>query len=429
MLVIGYSLASLLGALLLYTPWASHRETSFVDAFFTATSAIAITGLTVVPTGQHWTMFGQGIILVLIQMGGLGIITIYTASMIMLKQRIYLSQRELVAEDRNHFDSASVVKLIKEVTKFTIAFQLAGAITLAIIFVYQLGFPLGKGIYFGVFYAISAFNNAGFELLGTSLAGLVDYKFLNGVIMFLAVIGALGFTVLAESRDYLVNKRKRLSLHAKLVLYVTGFLAFIGWGGFYLLEMNNTLAPLKLDTAFMAAAFQGIAAKTAGFNSLATEQFQPATLMFLMVLMFIGASPGSAAGGLKTTTIAVVVLALLASLRRNSEVVAFNKTIDPDSVNKAFAVTVIGSFFLIALIFLLLLTEDFTFLEICFEAVSALGTVGLSMGITSELSDIGKIIISAAMLLGRVGVVTFLIAFTLEDPIRLRRLEEKVLVG
>ncbi len=415
MLVLGFALIILIGAVLLHLPLATQSGVplSWIDALFTSTSATCVTGLVVVDTGTTFSLFGQIVILSLIQIGGLGFMTFATLVALILRKRISLRDRLLLQESLNQLSIEGIVRLARTLLIFTLISEVLGGILLSIRFSFDM--PLGRAIYFGFFHAISNFNNAGFDLMGgfRSLTGYVEDPLVNLVICSLIVLGGIGFIVVAELYEFR-RFRRRLSLHTKVVLATTALLIVIGTVLIFLVEYANpkTLQPLSLMGKLLGSLYQSITARTAGSNTLNIPDLHQSTLFLIIFLMFIGASPGSTGGGIKTTTFATLVGAVWAQIKGKEDVIFFRQRIVPSMIYKSLTVTISGLFIVTSVTMILTFTEHTSnFLMILFEATSAFGTVGLSMGLTPQLTPIGRIVITIAMFAGRVGPLT--IAFAL----------------
>jgi trk system potassium uptake protein TrkH len=415
-LVIGFALLILFGSFLLSLPIStlSGQPIPWLDAFFTATSAVCVTGLVVVDTGTTYSLFGQIVILSLIQIGGLGFMTMATLFAVLMGKKITLKERLILQESLNQHSIDGIVRLTKRILLFTVLAELIGAILLGLRFSFDM--PLGRAIYFGIFHAVSNFNNAGFDLMGNfrSLTGYVEDPIVTLVVCILIVLGGLGFFVINE----IYEKREwmRLSQHTKLVLITTGILIIIGTLFIFIMEYKNpkTLQGLSPTGKVLSSLFQAVAPRTAGPNTLVISDLTDSTLFFIILLMFIGASPGSTGGGIKTTTFAALIGAVWAEIRGKEDVVFFRQRVLPDLIRKSLTVTMSGLMIVIIVTMLLSITEKgANFLMMLFEATSAFGTVGLSMGLTPDLSPLGKIIISLTMFAGRVGPLT--IAFALSQ--------------
>lgn len=434
-LVLGFGAVILLGAILLNLPIAtvSGKSVGFINSLFTSTSAVCVTGLVVVDTGTYWSMFGQLIIMLLIQIGGLGIMTMATLITFIAGRRISLRSRIIMSEALNHITISGVVRLTKHVLVTTFLIESIGAMILSTKFIPIYGTK--KGIFFAIFHSISAFCNAGFDLIGNgqSLTGFIGDPTINFTIMGLIIIGGLGFAVITEIVS--VRKFKKLSLHSKVVLSVTGILILSGFIIFFLIESFNsgTLGELTLKEKFFGALFQSVTTRTAGFNTMDLGSMNQSSKFITIVYMFIGGSPGSTAGGIKTTTFALVILTIISVIRGRDDVEFFKRRINRNNINRALAVLSIGLAIVIFITTILCITEvGKDFLDLLFESASAFGTVGLSLGITSELSLIGKIIISMTMFAGRVGPMTIVFALSRKQKSThalIRYPEDRVMVG
>ncbi len=442
-LVFYYTAAILLGTGLLATPWAAQGESLFfLDALFTATSAQCVTGLIVVDTGTTLTLFGQCIVLVLIQIGGLGITTFSVYLFLYLRVGVSSRGRWLIHETLMHTPVSSWQDLIKGIFVLTLVIEGVGAFMLAFAFVPVLGF--WPGIYSALFHSISAFCNAGFSLFPDSLIGFRDNPLVNLTIMALIILGGIGFLVIQElvqivrSRVKQRSKRPKLSLHSKIVLVTTVVLivygaVMIGW-----LESDNSLAGMPLIEGFWTALFQSVTARTAGFNTIDLNVFRAPTVFLVLFLMFIGASPGSAGGGVKTTSLALFFAIFYSRLRGNQHTSLFRRTLPDEAITKALALVLLAIILIGIALFGLMIVQNSDlahensreFLSYTFEAFSAFGTVGLSIGATAKLNDIGKMIIILLMFVGRVGLLTM--AFAIAG--RTRRFaphyaEENIMIG
>lgn len=426
-----------LGTLFLTFPLATRdgHGASFVDALFTATSATCVTGLAVQDTAVYFTRYGQLVILSLIQVGGLGIMTLSGSAAILLGRRLGVRSRSLLAESMELGDVDALRQLMVTIVKSTILIELGGALLLFLRFL--PGRPAGTAAYVAVFHAISAFCNAGFSTFSDSLMSYRGDLVVNLVIGALIVLGGLGFTVLRGLASRASSGRRaklglwaRSSVHVKLVLPATALLLVFGAVGFYFLEYGSTLRGLPLGEKLLGAGFQSVTARTAGFNTVDIGLLGGPGVMLLVILMFVGAAPGSTAGGIKVTTAAVLLLSVRAMLGGRHEVEIFDRTIPKEVVYKATAITVI-SFLLVVLVFSFLLwSESGRFEVLLFETVSAFATVGLSMNYSPSLSVPGKLAISGLMYAGRTGPLTIALAIGEESasaPVRLP--SENVLVG
>jgi trk system potassium uptake protein TrkH len=434
-LVLGFATVILIGALLLNLPIASKSGESigFINALFTATSAVCVTGLVVVDTGTYWTTFGQVVILLLIQIGGLGFMTMGTLFALIIGKKITLKERLVMQEALNQFSVSGVVRLAKYILITTFTIEGIGALLLSIRFIPLYGF--GKGVGYSIFHAISAFCNAGFDLIGKSrsLTPFASDPLINIVVMALIVLGGIGFVVILE----VLQKRRfaRLSLHSKLAISITGILLFLGFIVILILEFNNpyTMKDLSAEGKLLSAMFHSVTPRTAGFNTLPTDKLTIASIFFTIVLMFIGGSSAGTAGGVKITTAGVVAATIVSVIKGNDDTEMFGRRVARDIINRSLAIIGLSMGLVVVVTMLLSITESsHSFIEIFFETVSAFGTVGLSLGITSSLTSIGKIIISLTMFAGRVGPLTIFLALAQRKQHHkgiVRYPEEKVIVG
>ena len=411
-LALGFGILILIGALLLNLPIASQDGESigFINSLFTSASAVCVTGLVVVNTAEHWTLFGQVVIISLIQMGGLGIMTMATIVAMLMGKKITLKERLIIKEQLNQGTMSGLVRLTRYVIFSTFLIEFIGAILLSFRFIPQYG--MAKGIWFSTFHSISAFCNAGFDIMGNSIVPYVGDFLVNFTIASLIIIGGLGFTVyidISQKKSF-----KKLHLHSKLVIVITLILILMGMFLILLVERDNpdTLANLSTGDKFLAAFFQSVIARTAGFNSVDISKLYDTSIFILIILMFIGGSPGSTAGGIKTTTFGTMILTTIAVVRGNKDISVFNRRISQDIINRSLAILTIGLTLVITVSLVLTLTESANFLDLLFETTSAFGTVGLTRGLSPNLSDMGKIIISITMYLGRVGPLTMAFAFS-----------------
>lgn len=439
--IVSFAMIIIAGTFLLMLPWSAQKKTmTFIDALFSATSATCVTGLTVVDIGTAYTLFGQWIILLLIQAGGLGIMTFSTFFVFLVMGKFSISGREVIQDTLTQLPIRNLAGLLKTIFLSTILIEIIGAIILAICFCGRC--TIVKALYSGIFHAVSAFCNAGFSLFPNNLVNYQGHWIVNIVIMVLIVAGGVGFVVLNEVKRYLSIRRKALksafSFHSKLVIIITSILIFGGALVLFLFEMNNVLDKQSINIKILVPLFQSVTSRTAGFNTVDIGKLTDSSLFFIVILMFIGASPGSCGGGIKTTTAGVVLALLLARSRNQEEVNIGNRRIPNEVASKAISVT----FFSIAVItlatILMMLIEEwgishqFTrglFLESLFEVVSAFGTVGLSTGITPGLSWMGKLILVIVMFVGRVGLLTVALAVGVKKAPQFKYAQEKVLIG
>ncbi len=431
-IALGFALVILIGTCLLLMPWAS-EHTNFLDALFTATSATCVTGLVVYDTATHWTLFGQIVILILIQIGGLGFITIGVFLATYLKKKISLRQRGLIEESVNSLKLSGGVKLVKHIIKGTFLFEGIGAIILSVVFSEKFG--ISRGIYLGIFHAISAFCNAGFDVLGTlepygSLVPYASNLIVNITIMVLIIIGGLGFIVWQDLYEKKFKFRNYL-LQTKIVL-VSSFLFILGGAFlFYVFECHHSLVSLNQEEAILASLFQSVTCRTAGFNTIDVSHLRPATSLLMMLLMFVGGSPGSTAGGIKTTTFSVLLIFVYATMTNKSEANAFNRRFDSKTIKKAASVFLINFIFIIISSMVIFDNQPtLPMQDVFFEVFSALGTVGISTGITRQLSVVSKIVVILLMYCGRVGSLTLALSLTKKKRIsNCKNPVEKIAIG
>lgn len=435
-----------IGSVLLALPFSSHdgRWTSPVDALFTATSAVCVTGLTVKSTAYHWSPFGQFTILALIQIGGLGIMAIGAFVAVLVPRRLFMRFGTVMADMVEADRAESIWALIRFILLFTIVAELLGAV--ALFFSWRSHFEtFGQCAYHSVFHSISAFCNAGFSLNDESLIRYVSSVGVNVVICFLIILGGLGFTVVGDvanwSRWWLFGRKGRrpqLSAHSRLVLTVTSVLILLGFLGVLIIESHGSLAQAPLKTKVLASLFQSVTPRTAGFCTMdmsraAANPISLATVFLIIVLMYIGGSPGGTAGGIKTTTLGIMVASIRATLKGRPRAELFQHTVPPQIVHRVASIILLSLAALAAAIFLLLMTEKAAFEEVVFDAVSAFGTVGLSIGLTGPTATItwgGKLILSALMFVGRIGPVGLVLSVAyLKDTTAYRYPEEHIMVG
>ncbi|WP_125152746.1 TrkH family potassium uptake protein [Clostridium rectalis] len=432
-LAIGFFIVILTGSILLNLPMAtqSGERTPFVDCFFVATSATCVTGLITVDTGTHWNYFGKTVIMFLIEIGGLGFMSFATLIALLLGKRITLKERLVMQEALNSFALQGLVKLAKYVLLFTVSIQAAGAVLLSTQFIPQFG--LAKGIYYSIFHSISAFCNAGFDLMGNfqSVTQYADNSVIILTISALIIIGGLGFYVWQEVYNF--KGIKKLSLHSKLVLSVTAFLIIGGSILMFIFEYNNvaTIKNMSFKGKVLSSVFASVSPRTAGFNSISTSDMTTAGRFLTTILMFIGGSPGSTAGGIKTTTIGLLFMTILSIIRGREDTEIYKRRICKDTIYKSLAITIIGLGLVVIVTMILSITEVGASLEyLLYEATSAFATVGLTLGLTTKLTTIGKIIIAFTMYAGRVGPLTLALALSRKKTSNtIKYPEDKVLVG
>ncbi len=441
---IGFFGVIIVGALLLELPFASvsEKNTPFIDALFTATTSVCVTGLVTVTTAAHWTIFGKIVILFLIQLGGLGVITVMITGLLFLGRKITLKERLLIQQSYNLDTLQGLVKLILRIIKITLFIEALGAIAYCFVLVPKFGI---SGVGMAIFNSVSAFCNAGMDIIqDDSLESFVFSPIMNFMTMFLIILGGIGFPVIWEIIDTVRSNKlknisgkiiwKRLSLHSKIVITTTIFLIFGGALLIFLLEYTNqkTIGPMNIGNKIMASLFQSVTTRTAGFQTLPQQNFRDGTSFIFLILMFIGGSPAGTAGGIKTTSIALLLYTVVSVVKGRKDTEAFKRKISVENIRTALAVILISFSVLVTSTLLLLTFENGSFLDLLFEVCSAIGTVGLTRGITTKLSLIGKIIIIITMYLGRIGPITMALAFGNKRKVvgNMRELPEKnVIIG
>jgi trk system potassium uptake protein len=435
-LVIGFAAIIFIGAFLLTLPIASvdGQSLPFLDALFTATSATCVTGLVVVDTGTHFTMFGHAVIILMIQIGGLGFMSMATLFAFLIRKRITLKERLILQEALNQGSMEGIVRLFRKVLLYSLTIEGIAAVLFTTRWTFDLGFP--KALYFGIFHAISFFNNAGFDLFGqitgpfSSLTSYADDFLTNVVSMGLIILGGIGFIVMSDLLEY--KTTKKLSLHSKVVLSMSGLLIVFGAVVIFIFEYTNTrtLGSLNFGGKILASFFQSVTPRTAGANTIDIGAMRQASQFFTIILMFIGASPGSTGGGIKTTTFTILIGAMITMIRGKEDIVIFRFRLAKDRILKAITLVMIALFLVIFVSMVLSTTESASFLKILFEVTSAFGTVGLTMGLTPDLTMLGKIMLSLTMFAGRLGPITLAYALQPKQEKELFRYPEgKITIG
>ncbi|CAM3354809.1 MULTISPECIES: TrkH family potassium uptake protein [Saccharibacillus] len=435
-LAAGFLVMILAGSGLLCLPAASAsgQSMAYLDAVFMAASATCVTGLSVVNPGVDLTTFGQLVLIGLVQIGGLGFMTVATLIALVFRRRITFRERLILQETLSQSSTEGIIRLIRKVLVYAIVIESVGAILLFARFSFEM--PLGQAAYFGAFHSISIFNNAGFDLFGAiegragSLIHYVDDPFINLIAMPMILLGGIGFIVIADLLAF--PKKRKLSLHSKVVLSMTGALVIVGAIVIFVFEFNNpaTLKPLDLSGKTFASFFQSVTSRSAGLATLDVGALRQATQFFIVIMMFIGAAPGSAGGGIKVTTFAILIGAVLAMIRGRQDIVFFRYRIAQDRVYKAITFSLLSFLLIVVAAMILSVTENYSFLGILFETTSAYATAGISMGLTSQLTPFGQFLIIVLMFVGRLGPIT--LAFTLTpkmDKEPFRYPEGKVTIG
>ncbi len=432
-MVLYFSMAIALGAIALDLP-ASHRgHLSFIDALFTSTSAICVTGLIVVDTATKFTPLGKTIIAILIQMGGLGIITFSSWIFLLAGRGLSFREKSIIEESFAQKRAPNVKSLIKKILAVTFIIEGIGAAVLFLFFL-KKGFRPLDSLGLSIFHAISAFCNAGFSLFSDSFMGFRDSAILNLTIVSLIILGGIGFLVILDVFGF-IKKRNKLSLHTKIVLTTTLILILSGTISLFLLEKERSFSSFSIKEKLLSALFQSVTARTAGFNTVDLLKLSPSSSFILIALMFIGASPGSCGGGIKTSTVGIMFFSVKSQIMGDPETFAFKRTISRNNVGRALTVFAASSAVVFFSTFLLLNwgvldTGNNCFLKVVFESVSAFGTVGLSLGITPKLKLFGKIVVMLTMFTGRLGPLTMAYAFRKKAKLaRYAFPTERVMVG
>lgn len=425
----GFLLLIILGSLLLAAPWATASgQGDWLTAVFTSTSAVCVTGLVVEDTAAYWSPFGQVVIMLLMQLGGLSIMAMATFYALLFHKRIALKQRMFMQATVNKSSPGGIVSLFRYLLIFSLGLELLGALILTVHWSSQLGFP--RALYFGMFHSVSAFNNGGFDLFGnfTSLSHFRIDALTNLVISVLIISGGLGFVVIAEIINF--KNQRRFSLHTKIVLSTTAILLVLGTIFILTAEFHHSLAGLTLPGKMLTAFFHSVT-RTAGFVTVDITNFFQGTQFFIILLMFIGGSPGSTAGGIKTVTFAVVWAAIISQMQGKKDVEIFRRRIPQRDVIRALAIIALSGFYVCATILLLTFIQGADSLDkIVFEVVSAFATVGLSLNFTPELNTLGRWLIILTMFIGRVGPLTLAVAFAQQErQVDIRYAEEEVMIG
>lgn len=435
-LAIGFAIVIFVGAILLSLPIASQdgKVTPFIDCIFTSTTSVCVTGLVTVDTGTHWTYFGKTVIMFLIEIGGLGFMSVATLVFFFLGKRITLSERLVMQEAMNVNSLQGLVKMVKYVLIFTFSVEGIGAVLFATQFIPQFG--IAKGIYYSVFHAVSAFCNAGIDLMG-NFKSVTEYANNSVVILTISAliaIGGLGFYVWLEI--YNCKGIKKLSLHSRVVIYMTLVLIVGGAILMYVFEMNNpsTMEGMSIKGKVLSSIMASVSPRTAGFNSIPLDKMTTAGIFLTIILMFIGGSPGSTAGGVKTATVVVLFMTVVSVVKGREDTEIFKKRINKELVYKSFVITILSLVLVISVTMILSITEqpDIPFVYFLYEATSAFATVGLTLGLTTKLTFVGKIVIVLTMYAGRVGLLTIILALAKSKNSKsgtIKYPEDKILIG
>lgn len=423
----------LLGSGLLALPIASASGAAvpYIDALFTATTSTCVTGLVTLPTVTTWSGFGQAVILLLIQVGGLGVITVFAGIMTMLHRRMGLGDRLLLQDAFNLNSLSGLLRFVKRVLVGTFAVEGAGALLCMPVFVGQFGL---RGVWISIFHSVSAFCNAGIDILAQdSLCQYATHPLINGVTMALIVLGGIGFIVWWDVLCVLQGKKRYLTLHSKIALVTTAVLILGGAAAIFAFEYDNpqTIGNLGLWDKIQVSLFQSVTTRTAGFATIPQENLTGGSTLTSMILMMIGGSPVGTAGGIKTVTMTVLLASALATIRNRDEVAMFNRNISKTAMRKGLAVACMSMGIVLTATLLLAAVSDRPLLDLAYETVSATATVGLTRNLTPFLSGFGKIIIIATMYLGRVGPISLAIAFRVRraNPDMIKNPTEEIHVG
>lgn len=413
----GFFIIILIGAFILNMGFSSAKGESigFLDALFTSTSSVCVTGLIVADTGTYWSNFGKFVIMLLIQIGGLGFMTIATLGVIISGEKLSYSKKLLIQDSLSSEKTSDIIKFCKKIILVSLFIELVGAICLSIAFVPEFGFV--KGICYGIFHSVTAFCNAGFDIMGnfSSLTAYFNNPIVNISIMLLIILGGLGFSTIFD-----INRKrafKKFRLNTKIILITTAILIVIPTFLFFIFEMNNpkTLGNMNLGEKILASLFQVVSPRTAGYNTIELSQMYDSTKFLTIILMFIGGAPASTAGGLKTTTFALIIISVYCLFKQKSEIEIFGRTIPFKNLNKALVSLVVGFTLVITGTMIILSYSNFDFLTVLYEVTSAYATVGLTLGITTKLNAICKITLIILMFMGRVGSLTVLYSFIKTD--------------
>ena len=431
-MIVGFMGAIFLGTLLLMVPSASTSGESigFLTALFTITSAVCVTGLTVIDISKELTVFGQVIVLVFIQLGGLGVMTFSSLILLLIGKKITYEERELLKEERNLENSGGILKFLKKIIITVIVIEGIGALFLALRFAKDMN--IGRALYFGIFHSVSAFCNAGFSLFTDGLEGYAGSFTIIMTISYLIIIGGIGFTVIDSILLTTTKKVKRFDLTSKVAILVSMFLVCIGTVLFFILEYHNkgTIGDMTFFEKILASFFQSVTTRTAGYNSVPMGNLTGGSVFLFCILMFIGASPGSTGGGIKTTTFGVIIFYVIGVVKRKENIVIFNRRIGWEVLNRALAILVLSLFYISIIVLIILSTESFSLDEVIFEVISAFATTGLSLGITADLSSLSQVLIICTMFLGRLGPMTLALAFGGSNKTeKIQFPKENILVG
>ena len=430
-LIFGFLVAIFIGVILLKMPFSlrENQNITVLDSLFTIVSAICVTGLSVVDISQVFTSTGQLIILFFIQLGGLGVMTVSIIVFLLVGKKMSFETRELLKEERNSNSNGGITNFIKNLLLTVSLIEILGASILA--YGFSKYYPLKKSIFYGLFHSVSAFCNAGFSLFTNSLEDFRYDNLISLTVSFLIILGGIGFVTVNSLFIIKKKKLKNLSLTSKFALLITFFLLTFGTILFLVFEYNNssTLKGMNFVDKILNSFFQSVTLRTAGFNTVPLENIKPATVFISYIFMFIGASPGSTGGGIKTTTFGILIFYAFGVLKRKEYVEVFKRRIDWELINKALAIVVISILYIAVIITILLSIENFSTDRVIYEVISAFSTTGLSMGITASLGIISKFLIIITMFIGRLGPMTVALAFTNNKKSLIKYPKEDILIG
>ena len=431
-LILGFMGAILIGTLFLMMPFSSSGEEniSFLTALFTITSAVCVTGLSVIDVGKELSTAGQIILLIFIQLGGLGIMTFSSFILLLIGKKITYEERELLKEERNLENNGGILWFLKKIILTVVIIEGIGALFLSLRFAQDM--EIKKAIYYGVFHSISAFCNAGFSLFSTNLEEYAGSFVVTMTIAYLIIIGGIGFTVIDSILCATRKKVTRFDLTSKVAILVSMILVLLGTILFLILEYNNsgTIGEMPFLKKILASFFQSVTTRTAGFNSVPFGNLREGSVFLFCILMFIGASPGSTGGGIKTTTFGVIIFYVISVVKKREHVVIFNRRIGWEVLNRAIVILILSLLYVGTITLIIVSIDNFSLEQTIFEVISAFATTGLSLGITADLGTISRVLIICTMFLGRLGPMTFALALGGSNKIdKIQFPKENILVG
>lgn len=427
LLILVFFTAILLGTCLLKLPIASYHYVRWIDALFTATSAMTVTGLSTIDSAKEYTLFGQFVIITLIQLGGLGIVSFALLIFIMLGKKIGLKERILIQQSLNQTSLGGVIKLVRNLFLFSFMIEFIAMLFLSIRWIPEYGF--WKGVFYSFFHSISAFNNAGFALWSDNLIRYVGDPIVNIGITGLIILGGIGFTVMSDI--WYKKSFRKLSLHSKIMIIGTIVTNLLAMAFIFFLEYHNphTLGHLSTPNKLWASYFQAVTTRTAGFETMDLNDLKEPTALLFLLLMFVGAGSASTGGGIKLTTFIVIVISVITFIKGKQEIVLAKRTIATSILLKSLAIFSIALLAIFLAVFVLCITEKAPFLKVLFEVISAFGTVGLTMGLTTKLTMIGKLIIVMMMFIGKLGPLTLAVSIAKSEQASIRYPHEDILTG